>query len=99
MVGNNEWRLPSKKELMSIVDYSIPYQGPTIQQSSFPNTVAPLNIVAILYWSSTNFEVFQDGAWGVDFSNGGFDYYPLINIAVKPNEPNRYNVRCVRGGF
>jgi len=87
--GNSDWRLPSKKELMSIVDYSIPYQGPTIQQSSFPNTVAPLNTVAILYWSSITFVDHPVGAWRVDFSNGGIDYYP---------KSNSYSVRCVRGG-
>ena len=82
--GNSDWRLPSKKELMSIVDYSIPdLDGATIQQAWFPNTV-----VSSSYWSSTTFEAFQVGAWGVDFSNGGIDYLP---------RSNSYFVRCVRG--
>jgi Protein of unknown function (DUF1566) len=45
--GYSDWRLPAKKELMSIVNYSIPYPGPTIVTAYFPNTVSSG------YWSST----------------------------------------------
>ncbi len=58
------WRLPSKKELMNIVDYSIPYPGPTIQQSLFPHTVASY------YWSSTTYAYYPSNAWVVDFYLG-----------------------------
>ncbi len=45
--GHTDWRLPSKKELVTIVDYSIPNPGPTIN-SIFTNTQQ------FEYWSSTN---------------------------------------------
>jgi len=34
------WRLPTIKELTTIVDSSIPYPGPTINTDYFPNTVS-----------------------------------------------------------
>ena len=80
--GYSDWRLPSKKELMSIVDYSIPYPGPTIKATYFPNTSS-------VYWSSTASAGYPDGAWLVRFSDG----YGSLN-----SKSNSYNVRCVRGG-
>ena len=77
------WRLPSKKELTGIVDYSIPYPGPTIAQGTFPNTVSS-------GWSSTTGAYGPpDGAWGVYFSYGGVGY---------ASKYYSYYVRCVRGG-
>lgn len=77
------WRLPSKKELVRIVDYSIPYPGPTIPQALFPNTVSSY------YWSSTTGAYNTNGAWVVDFY-GGY-------VANGSKDSNSY-VRCVRGG-
>jgi hypothetical protein len=45
--GHSDWRLPSREELRSIVDYSIFYFDPAINVSYFPNTVSSG------YWSST----------------------------------------------
>ncbi|MDK9719076.1 MAG: DUF1566 domain-containing protein [Trichlorobacter sp.] len=77
------WRLPSKKELVGIVDYSIPYPGPSIPQATFPNTVSSY------YWSSTTYASSTSSAWGVGFYDG--------NVG-SPNKGNGYYVRCVRGG-
>ena len=82
--GSSSWRLPSKKELTSIVDYSIPYPGPTIQQTRFPNTVASY------YWSSTTNASYPNYAWIVYFYGGYVGSYV--------DKGNNYYVRCVRGG-
>jgi hypothetical protein len=54
--GYSDWRLPTKKELMSIMNYSIPYPGPTINTTYFPNTKSSF------YWSSTTFAYYSGGA-------------------------------------
>jgi hypothetical protein len=77
------WRLPSKKELVGIVDYSIPYPGPTIPQTLFPNTASSG------YWSSTTGASSTSDAWLVDFYDG---YVVYINKGAT------FYVRCVRGG-
>ena len=71
---HSDWRLPSKKELMSIVDYNIPDPGPTINTAYFPNAHANL------YWSSTTVAYDPEGAWGVVFNDGYVSsyYYSLI---------------------
>ncbi|MBI4848580.1 MAG: DUF1566 domain-containing protein [Nitrospirae bacterium] len=81
--GYSDWRLPSKKELITIVDYAVPYPGPTINAAYFPNTSASH------YWSSTTNAYNPYDAWLVDFGNGyvssGYKHSPFY-------------VRCVRGG-
>jgi len=82
--GFSGWRLPSKKELITIVDYLIPYPGPTIKTAYFPNAYAAYS------WSSTTYAGGPDDAWLVDFSDGG-----VYDIGSKG--ANCY-VRCARGG-
>jgi hypothetical protein len=81
--GYSDWRLPAKKELISIVDYSIPYPGPTINTTYFPNTISSN------YWSSTTFASYPSYAWGVGFYGGGVYDYGKYGGSY---------VRCVRGG-
>ena len=77
------WRLPSDRELMEIVDYSIPWPGPTIAQGTFPGTVSSV------YWSSTTVASNPGGAWHVDFYDGYVGLYYKYDSTY---------VRCVRGG-
>jgi hypothetical protein len=80
----SDWRLPAKKELITIVDYAIPYPGPTIRTVYFPNTKSSD------YWSSTTYAGGPVNAWGVDFGDGGVYGYGKYFDGLY--------VRCVRGG-
>jgi hypothetical protein len=63
--GFDDWRLPTIKELAYLVDYSIPYPGPAINTTYFPNTV-----LSSYYWSSTTDADDTDDAWVVYFDDG-----------------------------
>ena len=85
--GHDDWRLPAKTELLGIVDYSVPYSGPTIMSAYFPNTDATN------FWSSTTDDQFSltNNAWSVDYSTG----HTILNSASDYS----YYVRCVRGAI
>lgn len=81
----SDWHLPTKKELITIVDYSIPYPGPTIMTAYFPNAYASN------YWSSTtvaNSTLYPGSALGVSFGGGG--------VSINYKHGGLY-VRCIRG--
>ncbi|MBH1988775.1 MAG: DUF1566 domain-containing protein [Myxococcaceae bacterium] len=80
--GFGQWRLPTVKELATILDVSQIYPGPMINDLSFPNTPSDG------FWSSTPYTCSSNLAWIVGFDVG---YY----VAQYPtNLP--YYVRCVR---
>ena len=81
--GHSDWRLPTVKELSSIVDSSIPWPDPTINTIYFPNTQLSH------YWSSTNLAYNPNYAWFVYFGSGYVSTY---------NKSGYYYVRAVRGG-
>lgn len=81
--GYSNWRMPTIKELSSLVNSSIPSPGPTIDTSWFPNAMSSS------YWSSTTWAHFTNYAWRVGFNNGS------VYIA---NESYSYYVRAVRAG-
>ena len=60
----SDWRLPSKKELISIVDFG--RINPAIDVSKFPN------IKSSTYWTSTVSNYSGSYAWTVTFSQGKF---------------------------
>lgn len=96
--GASDWRLPTKEELLSLVNFAqinLPSGNPLIDTAYFPNTVSGW------FWSST--PAVSDasgstisGGWFVDFGNdgsdggnAGSDYYPvrLIRHGCNPNDP------------
>lgn len=62
--NHSDWRLPSPWELGTIVDYNIPYPGPTINSTIFPNTPH------YVFWSDLPIVPDSAGAWGVYFGYG-----------------------------
>jgi hypothetical protein len=77
----DNWRLPTNKELLSIVNYFIPNTNPNpaIDTTYFPNTKSGS------YWSVDRT---TPGSWYVNFYNGHTDSW---------FEDTTYYVRCVRG--
>ncbi len=74
--GHTDWRLPTIRELGSLVDLS--RWNSSIDTEFFPNTRASY------YWSSTTFVDFSDGAWSVDFNDGnGSSNYKLNDSYVR----------------
>ena len=83
-LGGGGWRVPSVKELMTLVDFSVASPGPTIDATAFPNTPAT-NFW--YFWSSSPLADNSSGAWSVSFLNG-YTYGPAV--------ANPLRVRCVR---
>jgi hypothetical protein len=81
--GYSDWKLPSKTKLMSIVDYSIPNPGPSINPIFMPYSGHYFG-----YWTSTPYARYPHQAWVVYFSSGGL---------VMDFGGDGY-ARCVRGG-
>jgi len=71
LAGHDDWRLPDRNELQSLVDYS--RYNPSIDTGAFPDTVS------YLYWSSTTSANYTSSAWPVDFYYGSVGYYGKSN--------------------
>ena len=60
--GHDDWHLPDRYELHSIVDYG--RTSPAIDVTAFPGTPSTT------FWSSSSYAGSLSGAWGVYFVNG-----------------------------
>jgi len=97
--GYRDWRLPNVKELQSIVNYEIPYPGPTVSPAFNTACAAGCTVWGCSctqatycnYWSSTTPVDYRypGNAWFVDFGNG---------FVVYDGKDDDGHVRAVRGG-
>ena len=62
LCGFNDWRVPSRRELLSIVHHGT--SRPSIDTRFFPNTQSGF------YWSSDIYAPSPAAAWSVDFDDG-----------------------------
>ena len=80
--GYTDWRLPTIKEIMSLVDFNKGF--PSINTTYFPNTDT-INS----YFPSTSDASHANIIWGMGFKGGHYDSY---------DKRTMHNVRAVRGG-
>jgi Protein of unknown function (DUF1566) len=71
LAGHSDWRLPSRIELVSIVDFGVT-SGATIDATYFPSTPASW------FWSSSPAGSSYN-AWYVYFDDGSTDYFGVSN--------------------
>jgi len=75
-----DWRLPNRNELMSIVDYA--ENSPSVDSASFTG------ILSATYWSRSEYFSNNGYAWFVDFQYGNVDEHDKLT--------HSNNVICVR---
>jgi hypothetical protein len=80
--GFDDWRLPTRDELHTLVDRNTVYPAPTINVDYFPNTVNSY------YWTASANAYDQRLAWFIYFGSG-YEYYDLKTAP--------FAVRLVRG--
>jgi Protein of unknown function (DUF1566) len=69
--GYDDWRLPNRRELLSLADDRI--FDPAIDEAAFPGTPSSY------FWSSSSYAGYSSYAWNVYFGYGGVGYYDKTN--------------------
>jgi hypothetical protein len=79
-----DWRMPSLRELKSLVDFSVPatWAAPTIDANYFPNTQISY------FWTANNYSAVSNFAWTVYFYDG---------VSKAQYKTDGHYVRLVRG--
>jgi len=94
LCGRNDWRLPSKDHLLSLVSEE---SLPSINTTYFPNTILPSR-----YWTATTYtEAYNNGgsAWSVRFDAPVVANSSFLGHARPVDKRNSYYVRLVSGGL
>lgn len=92
LCGYSDWRLPSRAELQSIVDYSEDEPGPMVDSNYFSNAHNTDNVHGLhrdWYWTSQTAAGYAKYAWAISFNTGG-------DTQMAKHTPQL--IRLVRGG-
>jgi hypothetical protein len=79
--GHHDWRLPTRIELVSLLDWTLLSQLALVDSTAFANTPRDY------FWSSSLLQAIAGFGWGLDFAGG---YTLTKNLA------GTANARCVR---